>query len=75
MYGMKAERDHWTAWLRIFASASDTTILSVNREAKKQSDELVHCTTMYYHPVPAHLAEELVAKMPRGVDWVVHFVQ
>lgn len=46
----------------------------VNREAKKQSDELVHCTTMYYHPVPAHLAEELVAKMPRGEDWVVHFV-
>jgi alanine-glyoxylate transaminase / (R)-3-amino-2-methylpropionate-pyruvate transaminase len=46
----------------------------VIREAKKQSDELVHCTTMYYHPVPAHLAEELVAKMPRGEDWVVHFV-
>lgn len=46
----------------------------VNREAKKQADELVHCTTMYYHPVPTHLAEELVAKMPAGEDWVVHFV-
>jgi alanine-glyoxylate transaminase / (R)-3-amino-2-methylpropionate-pyruvate transaminase len=46
----------------------------VIREAKRQSDELVHCTTMYYHPVPAHLAEELVAKMPQAEDWVVHFV-
>jgi alanine-glyoxylate transaminase / (R)-3-amino-2-methylpropionate-pyruvate transaminase len=46
----------------------------VIREAKAQSDELVHCTTMYYHPVPAHLAEELVAKMPKGEEWVVHFV-
>ena len=46
----------------------------VNREAKKQIDELVHCTTMYYQPVPAHFAEELVAKMPSDEDWVVHFV-
>jgi alanine-glyoxylate transaminase/(R)-3-amino-2-methylpropionate-pyruvate transaminase len=43
-------------------------------EATKQSNELVHCTTMYYHPVPAHLAEELVSKMPGTEDWVVHFV-
>jgi alanine-glyoxylate transaminase/(R)-3-amino-2-methylpropionate-pyruvate transaminase len=46
----------------------------VNREATKQTEDLVHCTTMYYHPVPAQLAEELVAKMPNGADWVVHFV-
>lgn len=46
----------------------------VNREVRRQIDDLVHCTTMYYHPVPAHLAEELVAKMPSNEDWVVHFV-
>lgn len=46
----------------------------VNREAKKQIDDLMHCTTMYYQPVPAHYAEELVAKMPPGQDWVAHFV-
>ncbi|SDO36534.1 aspartate aminotransferase family protein [Desulforhopalus singaporensis] len=46
----------------------------VNREAKKQIDEMVHCTTMYYQAVPAHFAEELVATMPAGEDWVVHFV-
>lgn len=46
----------------------------VNREAKKQIDELVHCTTMYYQPVPAHFAEELASTMPIGEDWVVHFV-
>ena len=46
----------------------------VNSAVKHQIDELVHCTTMYYHPVPAHLAEELVAKMPGNEDWVVHFV-
>ncbi len=46
----------------------------VNREAKKQMDQMVHCTTMYYQAVPAHFAEELVATMPPGEDWVVHFV-
>jgi alanine-glyoxylate transaminase/(R)-3-amino-2-methylpropionate-pyruvate transaminase len=46
----------------------------VNAEVHKQVDELVHCTTMYYQPVPAHLAEELVGRMPPGEDWVVHFV-
>ena len=35
--------------------------------------DLTHCTTMFYHPVPAHYAEELVATMPGGHDWVVHF--
>lgn len=34
---------------------------------------LQHCTTMFCHPTPAQLAEELAAKMPAGADWVVHF--
>ena len=38
-----------------------------------QVQELTHCTTMFHHPVPAHLAEELAATMPSGHDWVVHF--
>ena len=46
----------------------------VMAEVRKQLDSLQHCTTMYYHPVPGHFAEELVQKMPVGEDWVVHFV-
>ena len=38
-----------------------------------QVQQLTHCTTMFHHPVPAHLAEELAATMPKGHDWVVHF--
>jgi alanine-glyoxylate transaminase/(R)-3-amino-2-methylpropionate-pyruvate transaminase len=38
-----------------------------------QAAELTHCTTMFYHPVPAHLAEELAGTMPAGHEWVVHF--
>ncbi len=41
--------------------------------AREQMGELTHCTTMFYHPVPAHYAEELTATMPAGHDWVVHF--
>lgn len=41
--------------------------------ATEQIAELTHCTTMFYHPVPAHYAEELAATMPVGEDWVVHF--
>ncbi len=46
----------------------------VNSEAKKQIDDMVHCTTMYYQAVPGHFAEELAAAMPPGEEWVVHFV-
>ncbi len=40
--------------------------------AMEQAQELTHCTTMFYHPTPAHLAEELADTMPKGHDWVVH---
>ena len=40
---------------------------------QKQVAQLTHCTTMFYHAVPAHLAEELTQTMPDGHDWVVHF--
>ncbi|MEM9602307.1 MAG: aspartate aminotransferase family protein [Pseudomonadota bacterium] len=41
--------------------------------AMQQAQDLTHCTTMFYHPAPAHLAEELAARMPVGHEWVVHF--
>ena len=44
----------------------------VVKAAMEQAGELTHCTTMFYHPTPAHLAEELAATMPKGEDWVVH---
>ncbi len=40
---------------------------------RAQVEQLTHCTTMFHHPVPAHLAEELAATMPKGFEWVVHF--
>ena len=33
-----------------------------------------HCTTIFFHPIPAHYAEELNQTMPAGEDWVVHFM-
>ncbi len=45
----------------------------VTAAVTEQVQKLQHCTTMFYHPVPAHFAEELVARMPKGHDWVVHF--
>lgn len=45
----------------------------VNAAVQAQIAQLQHCTTMFSHPVPAHYAEELVARMPAGPDWVVHF--
>ena len=44
--------------------------------AMAQAQDLTHCTTMFYHPVPAHFAEELAAVMPNpkgDIEWVVHF--
>jgi alanine-glyoxylate transaminase/(R)-3-amino-2-methylpropionate-pyruvate transaminase len=46
---------------------------TVTAAVREQIDQLQHCTTMFYHPVPAHFAEELAARMPKGHDWVVHF--
>ena len=46
----------------------------VTREAARQAQTLQHCTTMFFHPVPAHFAEELVGTMPAGEDWAVHFM-
>lgn len=45
----------------------------VVKAASEQMADLTHCTTMFYHPVPAHYAEELAATMPAGHEWVVHF--
>ena len=44
----------------------------VTRAAAEQARELQHCTTMFFHPVPAHFAEELAATMPAGEEWTVH---
>ncbi len=41
--------------------------------AMEQAQTLTHCTTMFYHPTPAHLAQELTQCMPSGTEWVVHF--
>jgi alanine-glyoxylate transaminase/(R)-3-amino-2-methylpropionate-pyruvate transaminase len=46
---------------------------TVTKAVEEQIRQLQHCTTMFYHPVPAHFAEELAARMPKGFDWVVHF--
>jgi alanine-glyoxylate transaminase/(R)-3-amino-2-methylpropionate-pyruvate transaminase len=45
----------------------------VNAAVQAQMGQLQHCTTMFSHPVPAHYAEALIARMPVGPDWVVHF--
>ena len=46
----------------------------VTRAVQKQAQAMQHCTTMFFHPVPAHYAEELTKTMPAGEDWVVHFM-
>jgi len=45
----------------------------VNAAVEAQIRALQHATMMFAHPVPAQFAEELVARMPKGADWVVHF--
>jgi alanine-glyoxylate transaminase/(R)-3-amino-2-methylpropionate-pyruvate transaminase len=47
---------------------------AVTKAVTEQVEQLSHCTTMFYNAVPAHYAEELVATMPKGYDWVVHFM-
>jgi alanine-glyoxylate transaminase / (R)-3-amino-2-methylpropionate-pyruvate transaminase len=46
----------------------------VMAEVYRQLEDIVHCTTMYLNPIPGHAAEELVARLPAGQDWVIHYV-
>ena len=46
----------------------------VTREAARQAQTLQHCTTMFFHPVPAHFAEELTQTFPPGEEWTVHLM-
>ncbi len=41
---------------------------------REQMEQLPHITTAYHHPQPGHFAEELIARLPQGPDWVAHFV-
>ncbi len=46
----------------------------ITAAVSEQARALSHCTTMFYHPMPAHFAEELAGTMPPGGDWVIHFM-
>ena len=47
---------------------------AVTAAVKHQAEQIQHCTTMFFHPVPAHFAEELTRKFPSREEWVVHFM-
>ena len=47
---------------------------AVTAAVQDQAEQIQHCTTMFFHPVPAHFAEELTAKFPQDEEWVVHFM-
>ena len=40
----------------------------------EQMARMQHCTSLFYNDEPARYAEELIARMPAGHDWVVHLV-
>jgi alanine-glyoxylate transaminase / (R)-3-amino-2-methylpropionate-pyruvate transaminase len=42
--------------------------------ATEQMARMQHCTTLFFNDQPGRYAEELVAKMPAGTDWVVQLV-
>lgn len=44
------------------------------RMASQAMDAMQHCTSLFFHDGPGCYAEELVARMPPGHDWVVHLV-
>ena len=46
----------------------------VSRATRQQAEAMQHCTTMFFHPMPAHYAEELAATMPAGEEWTVHLM-
>ena len=45
----------------------------VTEAVQYQATQLQHCTTMFYHPVPAQYAQELAATLPASEDWTFHF--
>ena len=47
---------------------------SVVKAVQEQAEVCFHCSTMYHNEQPSLYAEELLAKFPKGEDWVVHFV-
>lgn len=45
----------------------------VTEAVQAQASQLQHCTTMFYHPIPAQYAEELAATLPDSEEWTFHF--
>lgn len=42
--------------------------------AREQMRRMQHCTTLFINEQPVLYAEELIARLPRSEDWVVHLV-